>query len=65
MKIGDKVRISSNKEDILLYYRGSEGIVVKIVSGKLSSCEKQECWIRIKDVSGVRWFCEDELEVIK
>lgn len=27
MKIGDKVRISSNKEDIPLDYRGAEGLL--------------------------------------
>ena len=56
MKIGDKVRISSNKEDIPLDYRGAEGIITDI--GKMY-------WVRVKGVSCDRWFCEDELEVVK
>ena len=54
MKIDDKVRISIDKVNIPLDYQGCEGIIVKIVSGKLSSCEKREYWIRIKDVF---WSC--------
>ena len=65
MKIGDKVKVKTNKVNIPLDYQGAEGIIVKIVMGELSSCESQEYWIRIKDVAGDKWFCEDELEVIK
>ena len=56
MKIGDKVRIISNKEDVPLDYRGAEGIITSI--GKV-------CWVRLDDISENRWFDEDELEVIK
>lgn len=56
MKIGDKVRIISNKDGIPLDFRGAEGFIIDI--GK-------KCWVRINGVSGNRWFSEDELEVIK
>lgn len=65
MKIGDKVKVKTNKVNIPLDYQGSEGVIVKINEKDISSCEKQEYWICIKDVLGDRWFCEDELEIIK
>jgi len=67
MKIGDKVRITTNETNempIHLDYRGSEGIIVS--NGKDKQCYKQQqYWVRLKDVIGDRWFCENELEVIK
>ena len=65
MKIGDKVKVKTNKVNIPLDYQGSEGIIVEINEKDISSCEKQEYWVRLKDVIGDRWFCEDELEVTR
>ena len=61
MKIGDKVRVKNKGTNP---YGGSEGIIVG--NEKNDSCYKQQrYWVSIKDVLGDRWFCYDELEVIK
>ena len=69
MKVGDKVRITKKPNGTIepfvpLDYRGSEGVIV--ANEKNESCYKQQSyWVCIKNVIGDRWFCEDELEVIK
>ena len=68
MKVGNKVRIGNKSRSLTiplpLDYIGTEGVIVAIKEG-LSFCTGQQYRVKIKDVSGIRWFCEGELEVIK
>lgn len=66
MKIGDKVRVRTDKNNIPLDFRGCE-VIILAYEERLNFCKNGlGYWVRIKNiVEDRRWFCWDELEVIK